>query len=162
MRGHGLIVRGRVQTVRGPGAGPRPTPGSSGGAWIAALTAGCGIPPHWEPSRCAHSMPRSVLPPAPRGPLENAAPSRALPAGNSPGIAAEAADGALGRTRHRASLSWGSFTEQVRGVAEIGPRFSLWRINLALPLLLREVVVACVGDVQTDCCSYPIKISGSF
>lgn len=154
-----MIVRGRGQTVRGRRQGPRPAPGSSGGSWIADLTAGCGIPPHWEPSRCPHSMPRSVLPAAPRGPLEHAAPSRALPAGNSLGIAAEAADGALGRTRHRASLSWGSFTEQVRGVAEIGPRFSLWRIKLALRLLLREVV-ACVGDVQTDCCSYPIKISG--
>lgn len=123
------------------------------GPWIAALTASCGrarrtgsppgVPTHApvSPSRCA--------------------PSRPVPAANcgwGPSRGAEAPHGALGRTRHRAGPSWGSFTEQV---AEIGPRFSLWRINLALRLLLREVVVACVGDVQTDCCSYPIKISGS-
>lgn len=105
-------------------------------------------PPHWDPSRCPHCMPRSVLPFAPQ--------PRPVPL--PPRTARELRLRALG---HRAGLSWVSFTEQVRAVAEIGPRFSLWRINLALRLLLREVVVACVGDVQTDCCSYPIKISGS-
>lgn len=155
MRGRALAVRGRGRAVRGPGPGmrldPAPAPGSLP-SQPAAASRRTGSPPGVPTARPGQSF----------GPLENASPSRPLPAGNSPGIAAEAAGGALGRTRHRASLPWGSFTEQVRGVAEIGPRLSLWRINLALRLLLREVVVACVGDVQTDCCSYPIKISGSF